>query len=162
MLVDMPDQPVRVFAHAEEIGLLPGGLHLPAAVRALAVHQLGFRPEGLAGRAVHPLIGPLVDVSLGVHALEDLLHLLLMAIIGGADEFIIGNIQHIAHALDDARHIVHEFPGGHPGFLGLQLNLLPVLVRARLKEDIIAFLSPETRDAVRQHNLIIVAYVRLA
>ena len=89
VLVDMLYQSVRVFAHAEEVGLLLGRLHLPAAVRAFAVHQLGFRPERLAGGAVHPLVSPFVDVSLSVHTLEDLLHLGLMIIVRGADEFVI-------------------------------------------------------------------------
>ncbi len=40
MLVDMPDQPVRVFAHTEKISLLLRGLYLPAAVRTFPVHQL--------------------------------------------------------------------------------------------------------------------------
>ncbi len=162
MLVDMLYQPVRVFAHTEEVGLLPGGLHLPAAVRAFALHQLGFRPEGFAGGAVHALVGPLVDISLGIHALEDLLHLSLMVIVRGADEFVIGNIQHIAHALDDAGHLVHELLWGDPGLLGLQLYLLSVLVRAGLEEDVTAFLPLEAGDAVRQHDLIVVAYMRLA
>ena len=37
MAVDVVDQPLRVFAHAEEIRLLFGGFALPSAVRALPV-----------------------------------------------------------------------------------------------------------------------------
>ena len=40
--VDVLNQPIRIFAHFEEICLLLGRLHLSAAVGAFAVHQLGF------------------------------------------------------------------------------------------------------------------------
>ena len=75
MLVDMPDEPVRYCPFPYHLlAYFPDGAgraaaragirapvafddNLPAAVGALAVHKLAFRPEGLAGRAVHPLIG---------------------------------------------------------------------------------------------------------
>ena len=44
MSVDVLDQLGRILAHTEEIGLLLGRFHLAAAVRALAVHQLGLCP----------------------------------------------------------------------------------------------------------------------
>ncbi len=72
VLQQVPD-PVGVLAQAEEIGLLLGVHDLPAAVGALAVHQLALGPEGLAGLAVFALIGALIDVPLVVHLLEDLL-----------------------------------------------------------------------------------------
>ncbi len=162
MLVDMSDEPVRIFAHTEKIGLFPGRFHLPAAVRTFAVHQLGLRPEGLAGRTVHPFVGAFVDIILVIQPFENLLYLRLMIIIRSPYKLVIGNIQHIAQSPDNARHLVHKLPGGGARFLCLQLNLLPVLVRPCLEKNIIAFHSLEPRNAVCQHDLIIVADMRLA
>ena len=161
MLVDMLDQLIRIFAHAEEIRLLLGRLYLPAAVRALAVHKLGFRPEGLAGSAVHSLVCPFINIPLIIQTLENLLDLTLMILIRGSDELVIGSVQQVAHSLNDPRHLVHELLGRHPRLLSLQLDLLSMLVRAGLEEDIIPFLALEPGDAVRQHDLIIVAYMGL-
>ena len=92
MLINVLDQFVCIFAHAEEISLFLGRLYDTAAVRALAVHQLGLGPERFTGGTVHSLIGPLVNISLIIETLEDLLYLLLMILIGSTDELIIRNI----------------------------------------------------------------------
>ena len=90
--INVLDQFVCIFAHAEEISLFLGRLYDTAAVRALAVYQLGLRPERFTWGTVHSLIGPLVNISLIIETLEDLLYLLLMILIRGTDELIIGNI----------------------------------------------------------------------
>ena len=162
MLVDMVNQTVSVFAHTEEISLFLGRLHLAATVRTLAVHQLGLGPEGLAGSTVHTLVSALVDIALVIQLLEDLLYLLLVIIIGGADEFIIGSIHQIPDALNLAGYIVHEFLRSNACLLSLQLDLLAVLVGSGLEKYVVALQSPETGDSVRQHDLIGVADVGLA
>ena len=158
----MLDQPVRIFAHTEEIRLLLGRLHLSAAIRTLAVHQLGLCPERLARRAVQSFIGSLVDIALIIQALEDLLHLPLVIRIRGADELIIRNIQQIAQSPDRPCHLVYKLLGCNTCLSCLQFNLLSVLVRTCLEKDIVPFLSLKPTDAVRQHDLIIVADMRLA
>ena len=52
MVVNMFDQPVRIFAHLKEICLFLRRFHFPAAVRTFPVHQLRLRPERFAGRTV--------------------------------------------------------------------------------------------------------------
>jgi hypothetical protein len=111
MLINVLDQFVCIFAHAEEISLLLGRLYDTAAVRALAVHQLGLGPEGLTGSTVHSLIGSLVNISLIVETLENLLHLLLMILIRGTDELIIGNVQQITQSADHTGDLVHMLLG---------------------------------------------------
>ena len=88
----MFDQSVRILAHTEEVSLLFGRLYHTAAVRALAIYQLGLRPERLTGSTIHSLIGPLVNITLVIETLEDLLYLLLMILIGSTYELIIRNI----------------------------------------------------------------------
>ena len=157
MLINVLDQFVCIFAHAEEISLLLGRLYDTAAVRALAVHQLGLGPEGLTGSTVHSLIGSLVNISLIVETLENLLHLLLMILIRGTDELIIGNVQQITQSADHTGDLVHMLLGCDAGCLSLQFDLLSMLVSTGLEEDIIALLSLETCDAVSQYDLVVVA-----
>ena len=95
MCIDMLDQTVCIFAHLEEISLFLRRLYLTSAVRAFAVYQLGLGPEGLAGSTVQSLIRALVNIALVVQLFEDLLYLLLMILISGTDEFVIGSIHQI-------------------------------------------------------------------
>ena len=162
MLVDMVNQTVSVFAHTEEISLFLGRLHLAATVRTLAVHQLGLGPEGLAGSTVHTLVSTFVDIALVIQLLENLLYLLLMVIIGGADEFIIGSVHQIPDPLNLTGHIVHEFLRSNACLLSLQLDLLTVLVGSGLEKYVVALESAETGNGVRQYDLIGVANVGLA
>ncbi len=92
MGIDILDQAVGIFAHLKEIGFLLRRLHGSAAVRALAVHELGFRKEGFARRAVQSLIIALVDIALLIELPEDLLDLHFVVMIRRADEFVIGSI----------------------------------------------------------------------
>ncbi|CDD52908.1 uncharacterized protein BN633_00970 [Ruminococcus sp. CAG:379] len=82
-------QPLLILGQPQEVCLLLGGLHLSATVRTLAVHQLGGRPEALAGSTVHALILALVDIPLVVQLLEDLLYHFLMPWIRCADESVV-------------------------------------------------------------------------
>ena len=157
MLINVLDQFVCIFAHAEEISLLLGRLYDTAAVRALAVHQLGLRPEGFTGSTVHSLVSSLIDVPLIIETLEDLLYLLLMILIRGTDELIIGNVQQITQTADDTGDLIYMFLGCDAGCLSLQFDLLSMLVSTGLEEDIIALLSLETCDAVSQYDLVVVA-----
>ena len=162
MRIDMLDQLIRIFAHTEEVRFLLGRLYLPAAVGTFAIHQLGFRPEGLAGCTVHSLIGALIDIALIIEALEDLLHLFLMVIVCGPDKLVIGRVHQIPQSLDRTRHIIHKLLRRDTRFLCFQLDLLPVLIRSRLEKDIVTVLSLKTGNAVGQHDLIAVADMRLA
>ena len=92
MLINVLDQSVRILAHTEEVSLLFRRLYHTAAVRTLAVYQLGLCPERFTGGTVHSLIGSLVNISLIVETLEDLLYLFLMILIGSTDKLIIRNI----------------------------------------------------------------------
>ena len=92
MLINIRNKLICILAHTEEVSLLLGRLYHTAAVRALAVYQLGLRPERLTGSTVHSFIGPLVNITLIIETFEYLLYLLLMILIGSTDELIIRNI----------------------------------------------------------------------
>ena len=162
MFINMRNQPVRILAHFEKVSLFLRRLHLASAVGALSVHQLGLGPEGFTGRAVKSFIISLINISLIIQPLENLLHLLYVRLVRGADEFVIGGSHQIPQALHLACHLVHIFLRGYSRLLSLQLDLLTVLVRSGLEEHIIAVLPLESGDAVRQHGLIGVSDMGLA
>ena len=156
--------PVGILGEPEEIGFLLRVLDLPAAVGALAVYQLAFGPEAFAGLAVFALVGALVDVTVVMHLLEDLLDGRHMVVVGGADEPVIGDIhqlpqvQHAAGALHD---LVHKLLGGDTGLLGLVLDLLAVLIGARQEHDVAALQPLVAGHGIGGHGAVGVANVQL-
>ena len=84
-----------------------------------------------------------------------------MGLIRGADELVILNIQLIAEPPDHPCHIVHKGLGSYARLLGLQFDLLPVFIRSGLEKHIIPLFSLKAGDGIRQHNLVIVANMRL-
>ena len=162
MRVDIFDQLIRILAHTEEIRLFLRLLYRTSAVRAVAVHQLAVCPEGLTGRAVPALVISLVDVALFVHLAEHLGDLLFVLLICCTDELIIGGVHEIPDITDHGSNLVHVCLRAHACCDCLLLDLLSVLICARHKADIIALFSLETRDRVRQYDLVGVADMRLA
>ena len=67
VLLDVPDQPVPVFGHAEEVVFLRDGHGLHQVVGTLAVHQLLVGEEALAAPAVQARVLAEVDVAALVH-----------------------------------------------------------------------------------------------
>ena len=162
MVLDVLHQAVRILAHSEEVRFLLRRLHLAAAVRALAVHQLGLSPEAFAGRAVQAFVFTLVDIALLVHLFEHLLDLLLVVLVRGADKAVIGGVHQVPDPLDLRGGLVHILLWGDAGVLRLQLDLLAVLVCAGLEADVEAFFSFEAGDGVSKNDLIGIADVRLS
>ena len=162
VLVDVVDEPRSVLAHAEEISLLLGRLYLAAAVGTLAVHQLGLREKGLAGGAVKALVVSLINISLIVKALENLLNLGLVVLVRGADELIIGGVHQVPDPLNLRRSLVHKLLGRHPCGLSLLLDLLTVLIGAGLEKYISALGPLIAGNGVRQHDLVGIADMGLA
>ena len=162
--VDIVDQAVRVFAHLKEIRFLRHGLDRPSADGAVALlRQLALGIESLALLTVKSVEAALIDIPLIVETLEDLLDLRLVISIRRADEAVIARAEQIAEPLDLRRGLIHELLGcGAAGLDGADLDLLPVLIRARQKMDIIAVRPLVSRDGIRQHDLVIVADMRLA
>ena len=162
MSVDVLDQPIGIFPHSEEISLLFGGFHFPAAVGTLPVHQLAFRPEGLAGGAVHPLITAFINIPLVVKFLKDFRDRLLVFRVGGADEFVIRSAHQVPDLPDFPRDFIHILLGRHPRLFRFFLDLLAVLVRARLEKYVVAFLALEPCNRVRQNRFISVPDMRFS
>ena len=162
MGIDMLNQAVSVLAHPEEISFFLCLRDRAAAVGTLAVDKLAFCPEGFAGCAVPAFVGTLVNISLIVKLLEDLLNLLLVRRIRGADETVIAGAHQIPDLTDHAGIPVDKFLRRHAGFRSLDLILLTMFIRPGLKNDIITFSPFIAGDRIRQHSLIGIADMRLA
>ena len=162
MLLDVLNQPFGVLLQSEEVGFFTRLFHRAAAVRAAAVFELQFRPEGFAGRAVPSLVFRLVDVALIVQLFENLLHALDVAVIGRADEIAVINVHQLPQILDARDNLVHIFLRRDALFLCLALNLLAMLVRAGQEIDIIARQLLEARHRVRRRGAVGVTDVQVA
>src|SRR4029453_3126741 len=93
MLAVVLQQAVGVLGDAEEVVLLPDGVDRGPVDRALAVDQLLGAVELLAGHAVQALVAVQVDVALVVQLLPEVLDRHLVALLGGADEVVVGDVQ---------------------------------------------------------------------
>ena len=155
---------VGILGQTEEVSLLLGVHNGAAAVRAAAVDKLALGPEALAGGAVFADILALVDVALLVHLLEDLLDGLDMVVIGRADEAVIADVHQLPQILDAFRalhDVINKLLRGDAGLLGLQLDLLAVLIGAGQELDIVALQALVAGHGIGCHSTVGVADMQL-
>ena len=155
---------VGILGQTEEVSLLLGVHNGAAAVRAAAVDELALGPEALAGGAVLADILALVDVALLVHLLEDLLDGLDMVVIGRADESVIADVHQLPQILDalGALHnVINKLLRGDAGLLGLQLDLLAVLIGAGQELDIVALQALVAGHGIGRHSAVGMADMQL-
>ena len=152
---------IGILAHLEEVGFFLCIHAFPAAVGALAVHQLTFGPEAFTGGAVLAHIFSLVNIALFIHLGEDLLHLGFVFRVSGADKAVVGSVHQIPNILDLPCHIVHIFLGSNAGSFRLLLNFLTVLIGAGLEIHIKAGLPLIAGYGIGQYDLVSIADVGL-
>ncbi len=142
------DQLVAELAQLEEPVLLLDGLHGAAAVGAAAVDEVVFVEEGLAGGAVEALVGVLVEVAVVIEGLQELLDAGDVALLGGADEVVVGDVEVAPELLELGELAVAPLLGGH-AVLGCGLrDLLAVLVEAGEEVHVLAVEAVEAGDGV--------------
>ena len=154
---------VRVLGQAEEIGLLLG-VHNGAAAVGAAADELALGPEALAGGAVLADILALVDVALFIHLLEDFLDGGNMVVVGGADEAVIADVHQLPQILDalgTLDDVIDELLRRNTGLLGLQLDLLAVLVGAGQELDVVALQALVASHSVGSDGAVGMADVQL-
>jgi len=154
MFFKKADQGILVFGKAEEIALFLGLLHRAVAVRAFMIDQLGFRPEGLAGRAVPALVFALVDIAFVIELLENVLDGLDMVLVRGADEAVIGNIEQLPELLDPVHNVVDIGLWRDALVLGFALDLLAMLIRAGQEHDIKTLQALIAGHGIRCHGCV--------
>ena len=126
----------------------------------LAIHELGFRLEGLTTDAVQPRVRVLVDVTVVVDPLDEVLDEPLVALVGRADEEVVVGVDEPRQLspglgdLVDVRLRVETLLLGHP------IDLGGVLVRPGEEERRLAALLVMARKDVGRDRRVRVADVR--
>ena len=82
--------------------------------------------------------------------------------VGGTDEFVVGRIHQIPDSLDLGGYVVYEFFWRDTCLFCFQLDLLAMLIGSGLEEYIVALLTFEAGDAVREYDLVGISNVRFA
>ena len=171
VLVIELEQAVLERGELEEVGLLLHALERTAAVGAevlalgvvllVGLRDLGLGEVGLLGHAVPAVIGALVKVAGLLHALPEVLHGVVLALLGGADEVVVRNLELAPEVLEEGSLEVAPLLWGH-AVLGRGLgDLLAVLVHAREELDVVAGCATIARLDVAEDGRVGRAQVRL-
>ncbi len=160
--VEVRQQTLAVGGQAEEPVLLLHPLHRGVMDRAqAALEQVVLGVERLAGRAVPAAVAALVDVPRVVQLLEDALHLGLVLGVGGADEEVVGRVEHAAEGAEARREHVGLLARGPALALGRSGDLAAVLVGTGQEEDVLAQLPVMAGDDVGHDRRVRVTDVRV-
>ena len=166
MVLDVIDQPVLILAHTEEIAFfgykLGGTAAVGAHFYAVLFHQLAGGPESFAGGAVLAFVRCLIDIALLVELAEDLLHNLLVTLVGGTDEVIVFDVHQLPQFLGIGNDFVHISLGGYALFGSLALDLLAMLVGAGQEIGVITRQLLEAGHGVGRNGGVGVADVHIA
>ena len=122
-----------------------GGLVVVAVLVGVGVAHVGLGEVGLLGHAVPALVGALVDVALLLEVLPEVLHRLDVALLGGADEVVVGDLERAPKLLEGRGLGVAPLLGRHVMSGGGVGDLLAVLVDAGEEQRVIAVHATETR-----------------
>ena len=128
------NQKILVFAHAEEIVRFNDFGDVAAAFGAFAVDQVFFSEKAFVADAIPALVFRLVDFAAVVKILKHLLHDCLMSLVGGADEFVVGDAEFSPEFLKTHDGFVAVGLGRHLPERGRFLDFLPVFVGAGQKK----------------------------
>ena len=142
------DQPVPVGGEPEEVVVLLQHHHGALVDRAEAVDDLGGLVEALAGHAVRSLVLAEVDVALVVELLRQPLHRADMALLRGADEVVVGDLEPLPDLLPAGHDPVGPRLRIEPGCGGRQGHLLAVLVGSGEKVDPLAAQAVVARQEI--------------
>ncbi len=147
---------------AEEVVLLRFPAQLDLVDRAaVAVENLVLHLEVGAARAVPALVQALVDVAVVVGALQHLLDLALVLLIGGADEEVVGDAELGHQRLETLGVAVGELLRLEPLGMGGVGDRFAVLVGAGQEEDVLPTLAHVPGEHVGGDRRVRVAEVRL-
>ena len=128
----------------------------------ISLQDLVLDLEVGAPRAVPALVEPLVDVAVVVDALQHLLDLELVGLVGGADEEVVGDVQPGQQRLEALGVHVRERLRLDPQGVSGVGDRFAVLVGPGQEEDVLAALAHVSRQHVGGDRLVGVAEVRLA
>ena len=156
------EQLVLIFAHFEEIRFFFSAYKRSAAVGANAAFRLCVGEERLVRYAVPALVFAFINVALLVELGEDFLHRFDVIVVRRSDKMRVRRAEQLAYRLYLRRNIVDVLLRRNARLGGVILNLLPVLVRSRTVEHVVAASSFVSCDNVSRNDVVRVSYVRLS
>ena len=138
MLFDVVDQPVLILSHLEEVALLLQLFDGAVAIRAAAVHEILFREIAFIGNAIPTFVGGGVNQIAVVEILQNLLDDGLVALLRRADEIVVRDAETFPKVLKTNDILVAMLQRRAAGLLGGALHFLPMFVRSRQEERLLA------------------------
>jgi len=126
----MPDEPILVFPHPEEVVALLAEFGNRFVLRALPVDELLLHVEPLAAEAVKPLVLAEVDIAGVIDLPEDPTDRLHMVCVGRPDEVIVCDRKLRPKGAKLSADPVGILLGGDARLLGRLGDLVSVLVRS--------------------------------
>ena len=143
------EQPVLVGRELEEVVVLADELDVAAALRAgVVLVELLFGEVRLARDAVPALVGPGVDLAALVERAQQRLDPLFVTRLGGADEVVVGDVEHLPGLVELRGHAVGPLQRRDAVLGGRLFDLLTVLVEAGEEPDVVTAHAPVARQCV--------------
>ena len=104
----------------------------------------------------------LVNISLLIQFLKDLLNLFFMFFIRRADKAVVRGVHQIPDTFDLRRNIVNKFFWRNACFFCLQFYFLAMFVRSGLEPHIITLISFISHDCIGEYNFIRISNMRFS
>ena len=155
------EKTVAVARESEEVVLLLHVFDGALVNGAIASHEIVLDVVGLTRHAVETAVGIEFDVAVVVTGLEQALNSDAMAIFGGADEVVVGDVEFAPRVGEQRGNGVDELAWGHAGGVGGLLNLQAVLVGAGEEVDVLAEQALPAAQGVTHDGCVRMAEVRL-
>ena len=155
------EQAILESRQAEEVVLfldIGGGLLVN---RALAVDEFVFHEIRLARHAVLPAIHVGLDIARVVTRLQQLAHADFVALLGGANEVVVGDVESFPSLLEERGDGVGKGLWAHPSGIGRLLDLQAVFVGAGEQVHVVAEEAVPARDRIGNDRGVSVSEVRL-
>ena len=127
---------------------------------ALAFDQFAFVIISFVADGIPAFIAVEIKVALGLHRLPNGLTGFVVILFNCSDKTVKADVERIIHCAEIARHLIGEFARRDALLLSFAGHFEPVLIRARLKTNIAAPQTLETRDNIGRNRFICVANMR--
>ena len=154
ILAQVLQQPALVLLHPEEVVGLAAQFGGVAVTGIHAIHQFLVGHVALGAHRIQALVLGEIDVARIVDLLQNLLHVALVAVLGGADEVVVTQAQPVPQF---AKGVVAQVVGeglGRLAAVGRQLDdALAVLVGAGQEVGLVPGQAVKAGDRIGQHLL---------
>ena len=142
------EQPVAVRRESEEVVALADPVRFVVMDGAASLREVFLLFEGFAGNAVPALVGAFVEIAGVADGDEEFLDRGAVALLGGADELVEGDVQLRPDAAEDFLHPFAVVERVEPLLGGLPAHIQRVLVGAHEEVGVVSGGAPEAGDHI--------------